>query len=60
MRRVLFFGTVLMAIMLGVLADARATIITDSLGNTAPGFNDGDQPAVFLVGAAQGGQSGSL
>ena len=35
---------------------AHATIITASLGNTSPGFNDGDTPTVPMVGAAQSGQ----
>ena len=41
---------------LGGAQVASATLITSSLGNTAPGFNDGDTPDVSVVGSAQGGQ----
>jgi hypothetical protein len=53
MKRVGVLGIVLLAVVLGVLTDGRAAVITHSLGNTASGFSDGDKPAVFLVGGAQ-------
>jgi len=40
----------------GTIQIASAATITASLGNIASGFIDGDTPAVFLVGGAQGGQ----
>lgn len=58
MNKIWIGGTVLVLLigLLGVTGIAQATVITSSLGNSTPGFNDGDTPAVFLVGIAQGGQ----
>jgi hypothetical protein len=56
MKRVLVFGSVLLAAVLGLLTEAPAATITSSLGNTASGFSDGNKPAAFLVGGAQAGQ----
>ena len=47
-------ATLLLA--LGATQVASAVVVSDSLGNTAPGFNDGDIPDIFQLGAAQGGQ----
>ena len=41
---------------LGILSESHAALITNSLGNTAPGFNDGDTPTILELVAAQGGQ----
>ncbi len=58
MNKIWIGGTVLLLLMglLGLTGIAQATVITSTLGNSTPGFNDGDTPAVFLVGAAQSGQ----
>jgi len=44
--------------MLGLIVagPASAAMINVSLGNTSPGFNDGDTPATPVVGTAQAGQ----
>jgi len=52
----------MMLLMLGLLLlsgsprSAEAALITVSLGNPTPGFNDGDIPSIFDVAAAQMGQ----
>ncbi len=38
------------------IQQVTAAIIVDSLGNTTPGFNNGDVPDTATVGGAQGGQ----
>lgn len=48
--------TITALIALGGFQAASAVAISNSLGNTTPGFNDGDTPAVFVVGGAQSGQ----
>jgi len=44
------FLTATFLIALGGLQTASAAIITSSLGNAAPAYNDGDSPAVFTLG----------
>ena len=34
---------------------SSAAVIVSSLGNTSPGFNDGDKPHILTVAAAQSG-----
>ena len=46
----------LLVMLLGLSAAAHAGLITSTLGNNAPGFNDNDTPFVFVVGGAQAGQ----
>lgn len=52
-----FSALTLAAGLLAASSGASAVIITSSLGNTAPGFNDGDTPALVpQILAAQSGQ----
>lgn len=54
-RHIIPLATLLFAV--GALQPASAAIVNSSLGNTAPGFGDGDILAVPVVGVAQGGQA---
>jgi len=56
MKKIHVVGAALLVSLLGAITTAQAAVITSTLGNSAPGFNDGDTPPVFLVGGAQGGQ----
>ena len=44
------FLTTAFLLALGGLQAATAAMITTSLGNTTPGYNDGDSPLVFALG----------
>jgi hypothetical protein len=55
MSRITAIFTVL-ATLFAVSAGAHAALITSTLGNDTPGFNDGATPGVPAVGVAQQGQ----
>ena len=55
-RKRLFLAASLLIGGLALSSVGHAAIITTSLGNTSPGFNDGDTPTTPQVGSAQGGQ----
>lgn len=50
------FLTAAFVLALGGVQAASAAIITTTLGNDAPGFNDGDKPDIFAILGAQAGQ----
>jgi uncharacterized protein (TIGR03382 family) len=55
MKRTAIHASLLVG-LLALSSGAQAAIISSTLGNDAPGFNDGDTPAAFTVGGAQSGQ----